>query len=149
MKRNYEVSVFVETDSESLDDGLKQSKEIVEKFGLKVYGVKPVKSQRTLNQNNALHLLFTQLADDMNDKGIDFKTLLKVPLRPTPYLIKEEMWKPLQKAMLGKVSTTELDKTEDINLIYDQLNKILIERTDGNISLPPFPSLDLLIDEDV
>jgi hypothetical protein len=142
MKRIFETIILVESDTETLADGLQQAKKAIQSLGLKVADIKPVKSQRTLNQNNALHLLFTQLADEMREKGIDMRTFIQVPISFTPYSIKEFLWKPLQKVLLGKKSTTQLDKTEDINLVYDELNRILIERTKGEISLPPFPSLE-------
>lgn len=146
MKRIFETIILVESDTETLAEGLQQAKKAVQSLGLKVSDCKPVKSQRSLAQNNALHLLFTQLADEMREKGIDMRTFIQVPVSFTPHSIKEYLWKPLQKVLLGKKSTTQLDKTEDINLVYDELNRILIDRTNGEISLPPFPSLESQID---
>lgn len=146
-KRTFEITIIVENESETLADGLKSAKKSIENFGLKVHDIKPVISRLTSQQMRALHLLFAQLAKEMAEKGIDMRTFIQVPVSFTPYAIKEFLWKPLQKVLIGKKSTTQLDKTEEINLVYDELNKILIERTKGEISLPPFPSLDLLIDQ--
>ena len=35
-----------------------------------------------------------------------------------------------------------IKKTGQIEIVYDAFNKILIERTNGEISLAPFPSLE-------
>jgi len=109
--------------------------------------IKPVRETRTDNQNKALHLFFTFLAEELNEKGFDMRTLIRqeVEISWTPYSIKEYLWRPLQKALLGKKSTTQLDKYQEINLIYDNLNRILIDRTQGEVEIPPFPSDDSLL----
>ena len=96
-----------------------------------------------------MHLLFSQLADELNQKGLDMRTLIRpeIDISWTPYSVKEYLWRPLQRALLGKKSTTGLKKQQEINIIYDNLNRILIERTNGEVSLPPFPSMDILEDE--
>jgi len=101
---------------------------------------------RTLTQNSALHLLFTQLANELNEKGLDMRAIIRddIEISWTPYSIKEYLWRPLQKLLIGKQSTTKLNRSKEIDLIYDNLNRILIERTQGEISLPPFPSIETL-----
>lgn len=101
---------------------------------------KEINNYRTQTQSNALHLLFKQTSDMCIEKGIDMREIVReeVPIDCTPENIKW-LWKLLQKAMLGKESTTKLSKHQEIDRVYDQLNKILIERTEGEISLPPFP----------
>ena len=78
------------------------------------------------------------------DKGVDMREIVRkeVPIQCTPENIKW-LWKLLQEALFGKKSTTELKKSGEIEIVYDNFNKILIERTNGEISLPKFPSLDL------
>jgi hypothetical protein len=102
--------------------------------------IRPIRSTRTEAQNRALHLFFTQLADELNEKGFDMRTLIRqeVEISWTPYSIKEYLWKPLQKALTGKKSTTQLDKYQEINLIYDNLNRIIIDRTQGEVTPPSF-----------
>lgn len=104
--------------------------------------------QRTLKQNSSLHLLFKQISDDCMEKGIDMREVVKkeVPIPCTPANIKW-LWKLLQEALFKTKSTTELKKTGEIEVVYDTFNKILIERTNGEISLPPFPSIEELFKE--
>ena len=54
-----------------------------------------------------------------------------------PFVIKEFMWKKIQKTMFGKDSTTKLKKTEEIEKIYDVINKLLSEKFGIYI---PFPN---------
>ena len=103
------------------------------------------KNRRTSSQNNAMHLLFAQISKECMDKGIDMREIVRkeVPIQCTPENIKW-LWKLLQEALFGKKSTTELKKSGEIEVVYDNFNKILVERTQGEIQLPPFPSLETL-----
>lgn len=70
--------------------------------------------QRTLRQNKALHLLMTQLAQELNDHG---KTMMEVlrheaEIEWTDYSTKEFLLRPFIKAMYGKNSTTQLTTKE-------------------------------------
>ncbi len=96
---------------------------------------------RTQKQNRALHLYFTQLAEMLNDAGLDMRTVLKpeIEIPWTPGTIKNQLWRPVQKAYLGKESTTELESPE-ITKIYEVINRHLAK---FGISLP-FPSLEEL-----
>jgi len=139
MKRKYEAKILIEIEAETVAEGLKKVKEDLKIFNL--IDVKPVISSRTLSQNNSLHLFFTELANELNDKGLDMRTLIRkeVEVSWTTYTVKEYLWRPLQKVLTGKSSTTKLNKTEEIYLIYKNLNRILIERTKGEINFPMFP----------
>ena len=84
--------------------------------------------QRTLTQNASLHLFCTQLADALNDAGFDFRVFIKEGY-PVPFnemLVKEYLWKPIQKAITGKDSTTKPTRKE-YGEIYDSLNVKLAE----------------------
>jgi hypothetical protein len=63
----------------------------------------------------------------------------------TPHNVKEFLWRPCQKQYLQKQSTTELDKVQDINKVYDIVNRIVGERTGVHV---PFPSIDVAMDND-
>ena len=65
----------------------------------------------------------------------------EIPIEATPENLKW-LWKLLQNALFKTKSTTELKKTGQIEIVYDAFNKILIERTNGEISLPDWPSLE-------
>lgn len=83
-----------------------------------------VRRKRTLTQNNCIHKLCELLAEALNDAGFDFRAFVKdgyeVPF--TPELVKDHLWRPIQVAMTGKKSTTELT-TIECSDVYDVLNR--------------------------
>jgi hypothetical protein len=84
--------------------------------------------QRTTTQNASLHKYCQLLADELNEQGQDFRLFMKegyeVPF--TQDLVKEHIWKPVQKAMFGIDSTTKADRTQ-YSAIYDVLNRKMAE----------------------
>ena len=95
--------------------------------------------QRTLRQNNSLHLYFELLADALNDAGYEMKAVLAAKEIDVPWtkeLIKETLWKPLQKAMIDKDSTTE-SNTKQYNEVYEVLSRHLAKNFGVSV---PFPS---------
>jgi len=105
------------------------------------YKVKKESEVRTLAQNRAMHLYFTELANALNDAGYDIPTVIKAGVSITPFVVKEFLWKPIQKAVLGKKSTTSL-QTKEVTLVYENLNRIVGEKFGVSVS---FPSVDELI----
>ena len=89
------------------------------------------KNTRTTKQNSALHLLFTIISSQLNEMGLEFNYIglsgKNLSLRHTPHLVKEMVWKPLQRALFDIESTTKLN-TEQINEIVDVLTKFFAER---------------------
>lgn len=85
--------------------------------------------KRTNQQSKALHLYLTMVAEEMDRQGFTMqdvvKCITKVEIRPTMHNVKEMIWREIQKAQLGKNSTTELSKQEDIDKVYDAMNKWL------------------------
>lgn len=85
--------------------------------------------QRTDSQNRALHLYLTQVANELDRQGHTMqdvvKKITKVEIKPTMHNVKEIIWREIMKAQLGKESTTFLAKQEDIDKVYDVMNKWL------------------------
>lgn len=102
--------------------------------------------QRTIRQNSALHLYFSQLAETLNNAGLDINVILKkdVEILWSPVLVKELLWRPIQKIYLNKKSTTRLTKDE-VNKVWKILDKHLSEKFGV---LVDFPSLESLINQD-
>jgi hypothetical protein len=82
-------------------------------------------TQRTSQQNRALHAFFRILSDKLNEQGLDMKKVIKAEIWWTPESVKSNLWKPVQKAKYGKESTAELLKIEEINAIHENLMEIL------------------------
>lgn len=109
-----------------------------------VADIKLEKGIRTLPQNDSLHLWCEQVAKELNEKGLSVQELLKktVEIDWNGKRVKEIIWRSVQEAITGKKSTTELNNTDEINTIYEHLNRFLAEKCDG-IHVP-FPNKDLL-----
>jgi len=84
--------------------------------------------QRTQTQNKALHVFVALLADELNAAGYDFRTFVRegyeVPW--SPELVKDYIWRPIQKAITGKESTTK-PETHEYAKIYDSVNLKMVE----------------------
>jgi hypothetical protein len=109
-----------------------------------VYVVEPKNQDlRSTKQNSAFHLYFNMLAVELNDAGYSFKKVMSEPNRYkadidwNSNLIKEYIWRPIQKVVCNKKSTTQLNKDE-VNKIYD-----LVNRYTSNMGVSvPFPSIE-------
>ena len=101
--------------------------------------------QRTLTQNNALHLMFEHLAQELNEAGFDMKKTLKpeIDIPWSKETVKEFIWRPIQTAQLGKKSTTELT-TKEIDLVFDTLTRHLGQKLGIELR---FPSIETLMME--
>ena len=107
---------------------------------------KEIKKPRTQSQNSALHLWFTMVAQELNDAGYTVQLVLKekVDLDFTPETVKTLLWHSAQEAILGVKSTTKLKKTEDIDKVYDHLNRHLAEKFQIHVPFPNAQQLEAL-----
>lgn len=99
---------------------------------------------RTLTQNRAFHLYFTMVAVQLNNSGLYINKLIKeekykADIDWSGNLVKEQLWKPIQNAILDKKSTTQLEKAE-VDRVYNTLNRYL---SGMGISVP-FPNREKL-----
>jgi hypothetical protein len=108
-----------------------------------------VNGKRTNQQSKSIHLFCAQLADELTEKHIDKRSFFKESFYTnwTPISVKEDIWRPVQKALFHKDSTTKLNKQNEIDLIWETINKILIEKYKGNVTTPDFPNEARLQDE--
>lgn len=99
--------------------------------------------QRTLKQNNALHLMFDQLAEELNDMGAYIPKVIKMEAQWDGDRVKELIWREVQKSATGKVSTTMLT-TKEIDEIFGIIHLAFANK---GIEIPPFPSVETLMME--
>lgn len=101
--------------------------------------IEKMRGVRTLPQNNALHLFCEQLAETLNNAGLPIQVVLKevVDIDWNKDTVKELIWRPIQKAITNKESTTELDKVSEITEIYEHINRHFGERFGIHV---PFPT---------
>lgn len=88
-----------------------------------------VKPTRSYQQNSAIHAYCDEVAKVMRARGMDMKTVVKegVPIEPTMHMVKEYMWRPIQKAVTGVESTRRIN-TVEVNEVYEHLSRLLAER---------------------
>ena len=99
---------------------------------------------RTNLQNRALHKYCAMVADEMNAAGYDAKKVISLPIRLTPELVKDCIFRVIMHAMYPDYeSTTQLSTTE-IQNVYETMNAATGERF--GVSMP-WPSDDSLSEE--
>ena len=93
--------------------------------------------KRTNKQNASLHVFCRHLAEALNDAGLDMKKTLKpeIDIPWTEENVKNHLWRPIQEAMEGKESTTELS-TVEISEVYLVLNRHLSEKFGITVAWP-------------
>lgn len=94
-------------------------------------------AQRTSQQNKAMWKYFEILAKGLNDAGLDQRVVLK-PSVQIPWDkddIHDQLWIPIQKAVVKTDSTTELTK-QQVSEIYDVLNRHLSEKFGLSVQFP-------------
>tara|TARA_R110000803_G_scaffold40094_3_gene86398 strand:+ start:337 stop:765 length:429 start_codon:yes stop_codon:yes gene_type:complete len=94
--------------------------------------------KRTNTQNNALQVYCRELAEAFSDRGLDMKRVLKkeIDIPWTQDSVREYLWKPLQKAVIQKESTTDAN-TNEYSKVYDVLNRHIADKYGFSV---PFPS---------
>lgn len=97
--------------------------------------------QRTLTQNRCLHLFCEWLAETLNDAGYDMRRTLRedVDLPWSQSSVKEHLWRPIQKAMTDKQSTTEITTVEP-TAIHAVLSRHLGQKL--GVTCPAWPKRD-------
>src|SRR5580704_15804557 len=94
-------------------------------------------AQRTSQQNKALWKWFELLAAELNAAGLDQRVVLK-PSVQIPWDkddIHDQLWIPIQKAVVKTSSTTELTK-QQVSEIFDIINRHLSERFNLSVQFP-------------
>lgn len=100
------------------------------------------KAPRTGRQNRALRLWFALVATELNSAGLPIQLVLKekMDLDWSADSVLELLWRPAQKALLKKHSTTTLDKVGEIDLVFEHLNRHLGTIFGVHIPFPHYES---------
>lgn len=98
--------------------------------------------KRTQLQNRAGHLWFTHFADTLNEAGLDQRKVLKetVNIPWTSTAFKEQVFKPIMKAMYGYTSTTELS-TAEFTKVCEVIEREMGEKHGIQVDFPSEESL--------
>ena len=119
-----------------LDEAIRELTETFEKTGYVEMETTTART-RTARQNRALHVFLRLLGEALNDAGLDQRKVLKpnFPIPWTTHSTKENLFKPIMKAMFEIESTTKLERVQ-VSQVYDVLNRNLSEKYGISI---PFP----------
>jgi hypothetical protein len=84
---------------------------------------------RTIKQNKSLWKWFGDLAEVLNEAGLDQRVVLKpsIQIEWNKQAIHDHLWCPVQEAYIKEHSTTKLT-TKDLNKIYEFLSRHLGEK---------------------
>src|SRR3990167_4602057 len=99
---------------------------------------------RTASQNNALHLYFERVSEALNDAGLTIEKVIEnftMEHEWSAGTVKELLWREAQRFATQKESTIELNKLQEIEKVYDIVNRFLAKLKIESI---PFPSLENL-----
>ncbi len=109
---------------------------------MKEYVPKP----RTPKQNDALHLWYEWVAKAFNDAGYSVQMVLsqKMELDWDKNMVKDLLWRPALVALLNKKSTTELHKMQDIDKVWEHLNRHLGDKFGIHVPFPTDKEYQLL-----
>ncbi len=112
-----------------------------------------METSRTITQNRALHLAFTQISTLLVEQGIDQRTIvedLEGYSAPVTASFLKEVFKTIMYTMYRKTSTTDLT-TAEMTECYDVFDKFLGESYGVHCPWPSQDSLALqaLIDSQV
>ena len=101
-------------------------------------------ANRTNQQNRALHLWLTRLAEELNGAGfsINDKLVIKTDISFTKENLKESTVHPVMMALFPDIdSTAKLSKTQ-IQDVYLHVDRAIGERTGVSVAWPTQEKLD-------
>ena len=121
------------TDEHTLDKLIERLR--TQSFGEYGYMVQIKTGQRTTRQRNAMEVYFRLVAEDLAASGFNMKQVCTLPITPTQENVKSNIWKPVQKAVTGKTSTTQLERDE-VSEVYMHVSKALAEKFQVVVAFP-------------
>ena len=95
----------------------------------KVYEI--LEPKLTSQQNKAIHAYCDDIARTLAAAGHDMQQVVTLPIEPRK-LVKQIMWRPVQQALLGKKSVTQL-KMHDVDDVFRVIAKHLAETHDIDV----------------
>lgn len=115
--------------------------ELLQKLSDAVYTVE-IKNldMRTVNQNSAIHLWCSQIADVLNKNNLYMTGIFSNDIEWSMNLVKEQIIKNMIKLLFKIDSTTKL-KRKEIDVLVDHIVYIFGEKK--GITIPRFPSREL------
>ena len=96
-------------------------------------------TKRTNKQNKALHVYIRHLAEKLDAAGYDMKAIIRAPIHPTEENCKETMIHPVMRALYPDVESTADLTTEQMQVLYETMNRFTAERFGISVDWPQYP----------
>jgi len=96
----------------------------------KVYEI--LEPKLTTHHMTAPHAYCDDIARALAASGHDMQQVVTLPIEPTGKLVKEIIWRPVQKALFGKKSVTQL-KMHDVDDVFRVIAKHMAETHDIDV----------------
>jgi hypothetical protein len=123
--RYFEVKIITKVECETSKEGEAQVREAFKKLMLKVHAIKCLQDRRSINQNSAMHLWFSQIASDAQNQGQTMDMLIKNPVElPITEGLLKDLFRLIGKTKYKKDSTAKLDKIE-FNEVQKTFEKVV------------------------
>lgn len=99
---------------------------------------------RTNQQNRALHLWLTMLAEQLNDAGfsVNDKVVFQAEISFTKENIKESAVHPVMMALFPEVDSTAKLTSTQLQDVYSHVDRAISERTGVHVPWPTQEQLD-------
>jgi len=103
-----------------------------------------MKDKRSIKQNSAIHLYFTQLAEALNNAGYSVTKVMKhdAEIPWSPNLVKELLWRQVQEIMTDIESTAKLEPKQ-VSEVYEVVNRHIAQTTGVSVAFPDNYSMSL------
>lgn len=100
--------------------------------------------KRTNQQNKALHLWLTRLADELNESGQSMGdgVLIRLPIAYTQHNLKELVVKPVMNALYPDITSTTQLTTKQLTHLYQYLDYVISERSGVHVEFPNYENID-------
>ena len=132
-----EIAEWVEDES---CGNFEKGGQLVQKINALLLDKDTEEHQRTLKQNNSIHLFCEHLAHEFNDRGITMQEILKhtIDINPTKDTVKYNIWSVIMLALFQKKSTTK-QTGKEVDSVYEHINRFVAKNWQFHV---PFPSVD-------
>lgn len=148
MKKTFKAVIRYQIDVETVEEGKKAIENILRLQGIQTnLKIEHIADERSDAQNRARWLFCDQMARLLNEHSLDMRAFISegidMPWSKDTFM--DFIWRPTLKMLTGK-KTTRKETTQDINQVYDVINRAVTQRTNGIVQVPSFPSVESKMD---
>ena len=103
--------------------------------------------KRSIQQNKAIHKYCDLVAKELNREGHTMQDVIKkitrVEIEPDMKNVKDILWREIQKVVVHKKSTTELE-TDEVDKVFNTMNNFLGREFGVHVPFPNHEEMSIL-----